>query len=466
MSLESKKISEYKKNKNINLGIIIFAVILIYIFICIVISFKSDSITGYQVRNGMLAENRIYTGIALRDEKCITSPVSGYVNLFKSEGERAAYNNLIFCIDETGKLSDLLNTDPGTDNALTNDELRSLRQDIQLFSKNFDETYFHTAISFDDSISSELLKIKNRRILNDITELTAQKNNDIIDYFRAQDSGIVLYYQDGFEDFLPSDLSFDDFNIDNYNAKNTCNDDLITAGSFVYKYVNDENWSILIMVPNSEVTRITSLEYVEVLFSKTRTKSWGKVKLITSDEDNALIQLSFTNSMVSFCSDRFVEIELLLEEDTGLKIPNSSIAEKAFFLIDKDFVTKGGMSSDFSVLRREYTENGEQVKNVTIEIVKEDDDVYYVDTMSLKYGDILERPEAPATETNTFVVGKQGTLIGVYNINKGYAEFNRIDILYSNDEYSIVSPNSAYGLRAYDYIALDASIVTDKDFVY
>ena len=91
-----------------------------------------------------------------------------------------------------------------------------------------------------------------------------------------------------------------------------------------------------------------------------------------------------------------------------------------------------------------------------------------MDISSLNYGDVIIRPGAPndANVLNTFVVGKQGTLIGVYNINKGYADFKRIEILYQNDEYAIVKPNAAYGLRAYDYVALDAKIVTDKDFVY
>ena len=86
----------------------------------------------------------------------------------------------------------------------------------------------------------------------------------------------------------------------------------------------------------------------------------------------------------------------------------------------------------------------------------------------MSQGNILIKPDAPVTgdDSNVFVVGKQGTLTGVYNINKGYADFNRIEILYSNDEYTIIEPNISYGLRAFDYIALDASVVSEKDFVY
>lgn len=467
MSKLSIKDRSYKNGiKTSKVGILVYLVIFIYMFVFFIVSSKSENITGYQVKTGMLSENRIYTGIALRNEISVTSDYSGYINFFFQEGDRFAYNNLVCCIDETGKISDFLGKDPSKDSALTASELKSFKQEIELFSKNFTENYFPYTETFETQINNELSKVETRRIVDNVEALSSSDTNDIIQYLRADSTGLLLLYNDGFETLSANDLTPDDFDENNYSCQLVNNDDCISAGSFVYKYVNDENWSIVIKVPNSELERIISNDYVEVKFSKTMDKSWAKVTLINTFDDFSLVELDFTNSMVTFCKDRFVEIELLLEEDTGLKIPNSAIAEKAFFLIDKDYVTKGGNSSDFTVLRKEYSKDGEIVKAVSVDVVKEEDDVYYVDTLSLDYGDVLVKPESAVDISDTFIVGNQGTLIGVYNINKGYAEFNRIDILYSNDEYSIVSPNSSYGLRAYDYIALDASIVTDKDFVY
>ena len=63
-------------------------------------------------------------------------------------------------------------------------------------------------------------------------------------------------------------------------------------------------------------------------------------------------------------------------------------------------------------------------------------------------------------------MSKRATLIGVYNINKGYADFKQINILYKNDEYSIVESGTTYGLSVYDYIVLDAESVNENDFIY
>ena len=53
----------------------------------------------------------------------------------------------------------------------------------------------------------------------------------------------------------------------------------------------------------------------------------------------------------------------------------------------------------------------------------------------------------------------------MYNINKGYADFKQINILYQNEEYSIVKSNTQYGLNVYDYIVLDAASVEEDEII-
>ena len=65
-----------------------------------------------------------------------------------------------------------------------------------------------------------------------------------------------------------------------------------------------------------------------------------------------------------------------------------------------------------------------------------------------------------------YTVSKRGSLTGVYNINKGYADFKRVEVLSENEEYAIVKPNSAYGLNEYDFIVLEADKVQEDDFIY
>ena len=96
-------------------------------------------------------------------------------------------------------------------------------------------------------------------------------------------------------------------------------------------------------------------------------------------------------------------------------------------------------------------------------IYSESDTDYYVDTSVLRPGDYIYKPDS---ENDKYPVSKTGSLVGVYNINKGFADFKEVTILYSNDEYSIVRSNTRYGLTEYDYIVLDAESVKENDFIY
>ena len=98
--------------------------------------------------------------------------------------------------------------------------------------------------------------------------------------------------------------------------------------------------------------------YVKVRFLKNQYESWGAVKLIHNADGNTYAQLSFTNSMVSFISDRFLDVELIINDQTGLKIPNSSIVNKDFYLIPEGYLTKGGDSSNDGVIRQCFLEDG------------------------------------------------------------------------------------------------------------
>jgi hypothetical protein len=126
-------------------------------------------------------------------------------------------------------------------------------------------------------------------------------------------------------------------------------------------------------------------------------------------------------------------------------------------------MTKGGSEGNYGVMKEKYDEEG-NVQYVFVEttVYSSDDEEFYVDNTNLSVGDYIQMPES----TEKMAVSKSGTLTGVYNMNKGYADFKQITVLAQNDEYSIVSSNTQYGLTVYDRIVLDAESVNTDDFIY
>lgn len=443
---------------------LIFATIFVYVIICVVTYLRTDHIVGYKVQEGSLTSNSIYKGIALRTEEIVPSANAGYVNYFAREGDRVAVGNLIYTIDETGRLSDYINASESGENSLSDDDLSELKSEITAFTSRFDRKQFTDVYNFKYSVEGTVLKLANYNILENVSALNDASNTALINYCYAAKSGIVTYSVDGYEDLRLEDMTAEHFEQKEYEKKHLVNNELLANGDPAYKLSTDENWSVIIQVEDEEFANmLVEEEYVEVRFLKNQYTSWGQVRSFTNEAGDVFVELTFTNSMVTFCTDRFIDIELLLEEEKGLKIPNSAIVEKEFFIVPKEFVTKGGNSGNSGVLLETYDEEGNaSTEFVETTIYEETDTEYYLDDSVLHAGSYIIKPES----TQKHAVSKTGSLIGVYNINKGYADFKQVSILYQNEEYSIVKSNTAYGLNVYDHIVLDATLVNDNDFIY
>ena len=463
MANNPNKITKYRRPLNLNIGMLIFATIFVYVVICVIMYFRTDHVVGYSVKEGALSSNSIYKGIALRKEEIVTSTDAGYVNYFAREGERAAVGNLIYTVDETGRLSDYVQANESGENTLSDADLSEIKTEITAFINGFDRTDFSDVYNFKYNVEGTVLKLANYNMLENVNALNSASSSSLITSCYAQESGIVVYSIDGYEDLTLQDMKAEYFDQDNYEKNHLVNNELIAKGDPVYKLSTAEDWSIVIQTDEETAQQLVDEEYIEVKFLKNQYKAWAAVTSYTNDDGDSFVALTFTNSMITFCTDRFIDIELLLEDERGLKIPNSSIVEKEFFIVPKEYVTQGGNSGNYGVLLETYNDEGNATTEfVETPIYQETETEYYLDDTVLRAGNYIIKPDS----TDKYAISKTGSLIGVYNINKGYADFKQISILYQNDEYAIVKSNTVYGLNVYDYIVLDASTVNDNEFIY
>lgn len=459
----SNKITKYRKPLNLNIGMIIFAAMFIYIVICVFLYFTSKHIVAYEVKAGSLSVNNVYKAVALRDETVVTATDYGYVNYFAREGARVAVGDLVYTVDESGKLSDYIKGGTGEESSLSQSDLSELKTEITGFASSFNEKDFTGVYDFKYNMEGTALKLSNYNIMESIDAIQASGLTGLVNQCTAPEAGVVIYSTDGYEELTIEQMTTEAFDQKAYEKKQLIGKELVAVGDPVYKISGKEDWSLVIQVDKEREDELLEAEYVRVKFLKNQETSWGKVSSFTNEKGDIFVQLTLTNSMITFCTDRFVDIELILEDETGLKIPNSAIVEKEFFIVPKRFVTKGGNGSADGVLKETYTEEGEVTTEfIETTIYNEVDDEYYLDDATLRIGDYIIMPES----TEKYPISKRGSLIGVYNINKGYADFKQINILYANDEYSIVQSNTTYGLNVYDYIVLDSTTVSEDEFIY
>ncbi|MCI7596786.1 MAG: hypothetical protein MSS92_11310 [Lachnospiraceae bacterium] len=458
----SNKIRQYRKPININLGMIFFGVIFVYMIICVFMYFTTKRVAGYQVRTGSLYVENIYTGLALRKEVVVDSSYAGYLNYYVREGTRIGAGKMVCTIDEGGRLQDIIEEQSMGENSLSEADLEELRSDIMDYKGNFDIRSFSSVYDFKHSIESTVYKQANANILDNLDKLNRSGESGLINVCNSPTSGIVVYSYDGYEDFEPSMITEDILKKTDYEKKQLLSNELVSPGEPVYKLITSEDWSLIIKTDPERAELLLEKEYIQVKFLKNQYTSWAKVSTLTNKDADTFVQLTFNNSMISFCTERFVDVELILEEERGLKVPNSAIVEKEFYLVPEEFVSKSGESGEQGVLKEIYDENGNQLNQfVPVSIYNKENGYYYVDSPELKTGDRLRKLDSMAMHT----ISQLGSLVGVYNKNKGYADFKQIQILYQNEEYSIIRSNTEYGLIEYDYIVLDAQTVDENEFL-
>lgn len=458
---KSEKIVKYRRPANLNIGMIIFVFIFIYIVVCVITYFRSEHIAGYEVKIGSLSTSNIYTGIAVREEKVVYSAGDGYVNYFAGEGEKIGANQLVYTIDGSGRLAELMSTER-EENTLSDVELLQLRQECISFAGSFHDDSFYTVYDFKHVMNGAVLRLATANTLENISSINDLGIAGSVHLYYAPEPGAVIYSVDGYENLTPNDITKPLYDPAQYNKISLSNNELLAQGDVAYKLCTSENWSIVIPLDEEQERALTGESYVLVKFLKDQTQSWAALEILHL-ADGVYGVLDFHTSMLTYCMERFIEIELIVEEEKGLKIPVSSIVEKEFYLIPSDYVYTADGGRTRYVSRQVYTEkDGLSWESVNVTVYSESEGELYIGEEPFRGGDVLQK----ADSEETFTVGTRATLIGVYNINKGYADFRQISILYQNDDYAIVKSNTTYGLCVYDHIVLDASAVSEDDFTH
>lgn len=452
-----------KTGKTMNrIELAIFGAMAIYIIVVVVMYFQSEPVRGYEIQMGSLSVSKTYTGIAIREESTFATPYTGYINYYVREGERVSTRDTVYSIDESGKLASLLSNGELGENSYTDDDLNEFRSSIIQYDRIYNDKEFQNVYDFKYELAGSVMELVNASMYESLKTMNQTDIAGTVNLCSTGKTGYVVYSTDGYEELSPDMITAEMYDQTTYEKKRVNNNDLVESNALVGKLITSENWSLVIPVDEERAVELEEAEYVRIKFIRTQETSWASVT-IQRNADGVYAVLSFTNSCTTFCTDRFVEIELATDEQRGLKIPNSSIAEKEFFIIPAEYMTQGGEKGNYGVLKQLFDENGnETYEFVETTVYNSDDTQFYVDNINISVGNYIRKPES----TETMAISQSGTLIGVYNMNKGYADFKQITILYQNDEYSIVSSNTKYGLTVYDRIVLDAKSVDTDQFIY
>lgn len=460
---KKNKIVQYKRYRFFNIGTIMFGVLFIYMVICLVMYMTTEHVTAYEVTAGPLSGNYRYTALAIKAETVVKAEQSGTVSYYAREGGKVGNGNSVCSIDEAGKMASVAASakDELTDGA-DEEMLSKIRSDMSAFASNYNAMSYQSVYNFKSDVESRILELTSEKALSDLVD-SQGSTYSMVDLCTAPSEGIVVYSVDGYENKQAEDVKLSDFDLKNYQKKNLRLNKTVSNGDDLYKLLTDENWSLVFPLDQKTVAELSDKTSIRFRFLKDGTTFTGDFSVF-NNKDGYFGKIDMRTSLIRYASERFLEIELVLNRKTGLKIPNSAIARKVFYKIPKEFALyEEEDPEEISIIKQVKKKDGDfSAKYVTATVYKEEDSYFLVDSTHFADGDVILKENA----SKQYTIGANETLEGVYNINEGYAIFREITVVDENEEYCIVEEGATFGLSQFDHIALDASAVKDKDVAY
>lgn len=458
----NSKVTRFRKRRGINIGFFVFLIIFIYVSISVYMFFTKKHLSIYEVKEGSTSDDTVFTGLIHRDEEVFYTDAAGYINYYHKDQDRIARNTTIYSIDESKDTYDLINSNDSKISYSSSD-LKELEKEISDFHNDYQEMDYLEVYNIRNDIENTMLDINNNYMLSNLQKVL--KSNGTSDVFRvvnSKSSGIITYYTDNLENVTKDNITTKDFKTDSYKKTQLRTTNLLETGSPVYKLVKSDDWSILVPLNKSQYNKLSEKDSISITFTEDGLTANATVAVFKKD-GNYFAQLGLNKYMIDYINERFVTIDLSLNSAVGLKIPVSSIVTKELYPIPEDYFTVGGDSGSNGIVRESYGKNGDvNYVFVPADVYYNDGTYSYVDSRLFDTGTWIYSEKLK----KRYQVNKKKSFKGVFNVNKGYATFRRIEVLYENEEYCIVKKDTQYGLSVYDHIALDGTTAVEQAIIY
>lgn len=441
------------KRSRINIGLIVFIVIFIYILSNFISYLTREHVSIFEVEAGGIVDEDVFSGVVLRDEEVVRTAVSGYINFYIPDGDKAAKNSNV-CVITKADSADKSNSGQSENNfALTRDDFSNIREQIVDYNKKYSDSNYSEIATLDYRLNNILGQIVSR---TNITNL-GRASSSSYEIMKAEENGLVSYSIDGLETLKESDINENSFQSGLTDRKQ------ITAGSFLkadepaYKIIHEDAWEIVISPSEEQLEKLRDLETVDVTIIRDNLTTSAQIHIFENN-GRSYVGLILNNYMIRYCNDRYLDVRLLWSSYSGYKIPASAITELYYYMVPAEFLVTNEKSSQKGF----YIQSGSGTVFTKPDIVMMTDDFCYVNMNDLGEGDNIINPDTGAS----YKVGTTAALTGVYNINQGYSRFCLVKVLYQYGDYCIVDPEESSSLSIYDHIILNGESVTNGEFIY
>ncbi len=456
---QDHRIVQLNKEIKANAATIVIAAVLLYVVISVITSLGKKSVTIYQVSKGDISNDITLEGLAIRNEVVVNTTNSGYICYYITDGEKVKKDSTVCTIDQTGELSNSVKNTDDSQAMLSQSDYTSIRNLLSSYKSTYSDVTFYNAYSFETNANNKIFEL-----MNEIMMQQAGTVKSGVATVNAPDSGLVTYYIDGYENYeISGAIKASDFDKAGYDKKAMKSGDMAEAGSAVVKIIPSEEWNIVAPITDDQLADIEGNTYVTFRINNSNFKITMPYTIIQG-ADGKYINIAIDKYMSNYLSQRFVSVEIVQSDDSGLKIPESAIVEKNVYKIPLSYLSAGSnqtMENRINIQQKDEKGN-ETIQQMKPRIYKTDEKYAYIDPDGIEDSDVLL--DISSNETIAASLLEYETLTGIYFANQGIAEFRQVSIIKTIDEFVLIDGGNE--LKAYDHIVLNASEVSENQVIY
>lgn len=455
----NKKVFKLKNTIKFNSATIVFGIILFYILARLFVFSNKEPITVYEVNKSTINNNIILSGIAIRNETLISSTKSGYVNYYVRDGEKANKLATVCTIDETGKTVDYLQEAQVDGNLFSDKDYSNIRNTISLYKTNYNDIEFYNTYIFKNNIENKVLETANEILMQ---QLSISSDLSTFSSITTPESGAITYYSDGFETLSIDNISKEIFDKTNYNKISLKSGEIINSNNPVFKVISSEEWSIIAPITDEQIQSFSDSNSISFVLNNSSYKIRANYEILNG-LDGKYINIKLKKYLSNFIDERFLTIEILMDDVEGLKVPNSAIINKDVYKIPIEFYYSLGDDKSKYFYSQFTSDDGSLItERNDVYICFIDEGFCYVDTNNFDEADVLV--DLSGTKTLTMITCEKTSKKAVYKANTGTAKIKYIDIIKEGDEFSVISPKGQ--IQIYDKIILDSTKVKENQIIY
>lgn len=452
----------------LNPTVIMFFFIFVFLIICLVRLAFREATGYYEVVEGDNGKVSEYKAFIAREESLITADRDGYINFLVSTGERVRVTEPVCTIDESGKFAAQFLSSNDNSNTLDEASLSKVKNAMRSFAFSFDLDSYDQIYREKSILNNQLIGFLTDDMIGDISSAIDEYTFNIVN---TPKSGIFTNTYDGYENFNPARFTSADIKTDDYELTRIKSSQQIKSGDAIYKLVTDDKFTIIFQMTENDIKKYWDADRLAVYFPEIDKELTGDFTFVFADDDpnTRLSKVEFKECGYLLADTRITKVRINSSVVSGLKIPETSLTTKDYYVIPKEYMTQGG-NPDGESKKEVPGVNVQVYKNGTLTVkftelsnYKVYEDYILADTALFEVGDVVISLDTGST----YEIGAQKSLKGVYNVNKGYTVFKPVNILDSMENGFVIVQKGVKGsISLYDHIALNAELIKEGELIY